>query len=182
MIVNRLRSLRTALKSDKGFTLVEIILTLTLLVLVLTLVFRFFSISNTLYRKTDDLATQQDQGRLIVEGLRKDIGTALSIRIGNSAQPGLETVDPGYYAVYVQDGKRLVRKDHDSNVTKLYSSYPLTNLIIEYAPGTGTGGLTIVHVTVSVESTVIAETDIFTENTALPAGTVAGNLLMYKPS
>lgn len=169
------------MKNKKGFTLVEMIVAILIFSLVLAMFYQFFGFSDKLFRKTDEIATMQDQARLIVQGVRKDIGTALAVAIVDS---DLDTVviPTDSYALYVQNDL-LIREDHDGAVDSVYSNSPVQNFKIVFS---STDNKTV-HVTIGQEGVGIplAATDIYLENTTANTASTAdgtGNIIVYKPS
>lgn len=177
-----LRICRAAVKDKKGFTLIELMVTVVVIALVLIMVFQFFDFSGSMFRRSDTMATQQDQGRLIVRGLRKDLGTALDVAIVNTIDPDSFSVAAGTYAVYAKNGQ-LVRKDSAGTITSVHSSYPVNYLAIQFSSTT----TSIIHIAVTVQGVVIAETDVNTLNTTVKTDSAlgfatSGNLVLFTPS
>lgn len=173
---------RAAAKNSKGFTLVELMVVIVVMVLVISMVYQFFDFNSRMLIRTDKLSDQQNVGRLIVQGLRKDFGTALTIGIVSTGNPDAFTVTSGTYTVYVKDGV-LVRKDSSGNVNTIYSSYPVEYLAIQFSSTTSS----VVNIAVTVQGTVIADTDVFTQNTTVQTDTSAGyaasgNLVLFQPA
>lgn len=176
----QLRAARDALKNNRGFTLVELMVVIALLSLVLAVIFQFFSFSGAMLTRTDELATQQSQGRMIVQGLRKDFGTAATIAIFDSSTPDTYTPPAGSYSIYAMDGQ-LYRKDSAGTATVIYTSFPANNLAVTFSSTSAT----IIHIAVTTTDAsgavrAIGDTDVFTQNTTVTAAT--GNLVVYLPS
>ncbi len=176
-----IRKFHTLLRGKKGFTLVELMVSLAILALVLIMFYQFFGFSNNLFRKTDDLATEQDQARLMIQGLRKDIGTALDVAIAQSADPDSVALGSGYFAFYEKDYK-LARKDSSGNVAYVYSNTSLSLLELRFTSTEAS----VVHVEITANGKLLAETDIYTQNTPVNMTGAdensSGNLITYKAS
>jgi prepilin-type N-terminal cleavage/methylation domain-containing protein len=183
-IYNLFPRARRTLKSKKGFTLIEILVTLGLVTLVLAMVYQFFGFTGKLFDHTDTIAGQQDQARLMVLGLRKDLGTALNISLVYTADPSAyDVTQPGYVAVYVADNNRLVRKDSAGTVTNIYSVAPVDYLSIEFT----TEDSKTAHIAIAIEGRPITETDVYSQNADitsvnLDANGGKANLVLFKPS
>jgi len=154
-----------ALGGKRGFTLVELLISFAILTLVLTIVFQFFNFSGNMFKKTDDLAAQQDQARLIIFGLRKDLGAAMNIvalaRNNNNA-PSMDGYPENAVAVYVDKDGRLARKYADDSIENIYSNTPVDGLKIEFS--TIESDKFVVHVTISVGNDELSSTDIYIRN------------------
>lgn len=173
---------RHAFSSQNGFTLIELLVSITILVIVLSIIYQVLGFSQRFFSQTDDLATQQNQARLIVQGLRKELGTAQSLIID-----GHESVLPsaGSLALYADyAGGYLVTEDSSGKETPVYTSYPTPPMQVTFTKVSDN----VIHVKVMVGGVgnVVAETDITTLNTTIdvndPDGDNAGNFIVYVPS
>jgi prepilin-type N-terminal cleavage/methylation domain-containing protein len=186
---NLIARTRGALKSKKGFTLIELLVTLTLVTLVLAMVYQFFGFTGKLFDHTDTIADQQDQARLMVQGLRKDLGTAGTLSLLSSGNPDSVGITGAQYAVYIKAG-RLVRRDSSGNIQSVYSNVDIPLLSMEFSPDTGNSA--VVHIVIRNDTEVLAETDVYSQNTDVDTAGLTdpdtgitsgfGNVLVYTPS
>lgn len=175
---------RASLIGRMGFTLVELLISFAILALVITIVYQFFNFSGNMYKKTDDLAAQQDQARLIVLGLRKEIGTAIDAKIISAQDPSNYDVPAGSLAVFDREG-RLAQMDSSGSdsIKYVFSSVPVNLLDIEFSSSEEN----VLHVAISVDTTLIAETDIYIQNMEGSTEPLTklynkGNMVLYIPS
>ena len=162
-IFNRMKA-HTVLDSKRGLTLIELLVAFAILMLVFTIVFQFFNFSGNMFRKTDDLAVQQDQARLIIFGLRKDLGAALDISsMTYHADTEPSSIPTGYEAIYVDSDGRLTKK-YDNSKENIYSSSPVKDLQMQFT--SDASDKYVLHVVILVNFEEIASTDIYIRNLA----------------
>lgn len=165
------------LREKKGLTLVELLVTLGLLMLVLFMIWQFFDFSGKFFRKSDDTASMQDQARIIAVGLRKDLGTALSVSILPDPDPASLTLSSAEKAIYVSGGL-LRRRDSSGTVETIYSSAAHSTLVITFSRESDT----LLHMIISIQGKTLVDTSILLQNTTLPADSPPGGTVIYQPS
>ncbi len=179
-------NIKNILTSKKGFSLVEIIVVIALIILIFGIVYNFFDFSSVMSRKTDDTASKQQQARIILMGLRKDIGTALEVLL---VPEGTYSLEPGKYTIYVEKNNpsmkgRLAKRDSSGNVEYIYTSigYPTMQLDLKVIDPVNDPSM--LHMKIIIDGKVMAETDIYCLNTTVqyPPGDPTGKTLIYKPS
>ena len=158
------------LGSKKGFTLVELLISLAILMLVFTMVYQFFNFSGNMFRKTDKLASEQDQARLMILGLRRDLGLAMEIYVKNYDprydDPDDFPIKEGEVGIFVYND-RLARMNYPYNIDNIeyvYSITPVKNLKIELS-AIETDPY-IMHVVILSGDKELASTDIYFRNIA----------------
>lgn len=181
-MMNMLKKRFAALRDSRGFTLVEMMVVVVILALVFTMAYQFFSFSGNMLQRSDKLGDKQNEARLIIQGLRKDFGTALTVGVVSTADPDSFTVASGSYAVYVKNGQ-LTRKNSAGTTETVYSVNTVDYLAIQFSSTTPG----ILHIAVTVEGVILEETDVNTLNTTVKTDTASGfassgNLVVYQPS
>lgn len=166
---------RRSAADKRGFTLVELLVTVGLTVLVLAVVYTLFSFSQGVTQRTDDKAARQSQARLMLYGLKKDIGTAQEISLPAETQPDAVTPAEDCHLLYVKGGL-LCRKDADGTVTQVYSTVALDTLSVRYT----VAGTNLLRVAILFDGEELSSTEIYCQNAVLAASPTEGELLVYK--
>ena len=121
-------------KSKKGFTLVELIITMGLLVLVVFVAYNFFSASGKFFQKNSDKADAQAQGRLIIQALKIDVGTAKNIKILDREAGAAVQVVAGEVAFYVDESYVFNKIDGNSGAINKFPGMPIEGLSVLFIP------------------------------------------------
>jgi hypothetical protein len=167
-------ALKTVISKKTGMTIAELLIALALVVLVMATLAAFLGFIGKFWRNADNLASKQDQARLIINGLRNDLGTALDLYIVPLA-PSAEEMPPGYGAYYVASG-RLTRRDTAGEAQFVHSntSFDSLSVVFTYV------GPSVLKVEVYIESENMASTEILLQNAVISSGSL-GHAVVYIP-
>lgn len=105
------------LKSNKGFTLVEVVLAILLLGVVLTTVFTFFQFGNLTYRNDSEQYNLQKDARLDMDKIISDVQYADQIYIIEDIPTDDEKAYSTYSYIYINEGK-LYFSIYDNSAAK----------------------------------------------------------------
>lgn len=144
-----------ALRNEKGFTLIELIVSMTLIVLVALMAYGFLGTTGNFFKMNSDKADAQDQSRLIFQGMKIELSAAKKVTISDYVK--LE--NPGEIGYYVQ-GNQFYREEYPHDETVAFGNLPVPGLTVEYVPAT-TNSMRMI---VSANNEVQFETEIFSEN------------------
>jgi prepilin-type N-terminal cleavage/methylation domain-containing protein len=125
------------LNSEKGFTLIEVVLVLALASLVFLIIYSIYSTSIAVYQKTEEQIDAQSQFRLVIGILEKEVGTATEVELLHMDEVP-DPVPPGYKCIYVKtDGVQGYFCSKTEDGEKEYvTPYPLKDLSMKFRQGT----------------------------------------------
>jgi len=170
----KIKTLKAIISKKSGMTIAELLVALMLVALVMATLAAFFGFIGKFWKTADNLAAKQDQARLIVNGLRYDLGTALDLYIVSST-PTAGEIPSGYGAYYVANG-RLARRDTAGTAVYVFSNVSYDSLSVVFS----LSSLTVLKVDVYIESELMASTEIFLQNCVISSGS-SGYAVIYLP-
>ena len=143
------------IKSNRGFTIIELLVVATLMVLVVWTAYAFFGVTGNFLDKNTEKADAQSQSRLIFQGMKIEIGSAKSVIIGN--KEALEGI-PG--TIYFVEDDIFYKKMNGGSNTPAFGALPVKGLTIEYEKVKSK----IVKITISADGGYEATIEIFSPN------------------
>lgn len=151
------------LKSEKGFTIVELLVVLVLTGLVFSTAFQLLQTSFDSYRSTAERVDAQSQYRLIIGILEREAGTATSVLLMTSVP---DTVEDGYACIYVKSDGEVGKffKKTSAGEKEYVTPYPLQDLTMTFERATSKNILTVkLHSKVTNDYTG----NIYTQNSSM---------------
>lgn len=174
-----------ALKNKKGFTLVELIVSLGLVVMLGVVIFYLTNSTVSLYKRNTDTATIQDQSRIIVQGLKNEMRSASGVTVTDSPV----SLSAGQAAYFVSGGM-LCRQEYGDTATPTFSTqeYDTLQVTFSFVPAfasdpafpSDVDPVTVLHIAVSIEGRLREETDVFLLNSAV-SGATSGSAVVFTP-
>ena len=167
--------------NPKGFTLVELIITMGLLVLVIFIAYSFLTTSGNFFNKNSDRADAQAQARLIVQGMRTELTTAKKVEIVNQA---ILYVDSGEIGYHVESNVLTkVRTSSEGGSSPAFGSLPLDYLDVQFVRQSPK----LLEMIITVNDGIIFKTKIYSPNindyeeTSGGGMTTSGNAVLITP-
>ncbi|HZK61910.1 MAG TPA: prepilin-type N-terminal cleavage/methylation domain-containing protein [Anaerovoracaceae bacterium] len=185
MINNQVKlSDQKKLWNQKGFTLVELIVTMGLLMLIISLIYSFFLISNNFGKMNSDKADAQAQSRLIFEGLKKEVATAktgfLVIATSDSPENILGLIKDGEYAYFVYNGV-YSKMNFAGEIEPAFGNLGLDTIAVSYEVVADTGFNNKLLRVIILANDITLETEIYSPNSGITeAGGQTKNVLILK--
>ena len=174
---------RNKLKSNQGFTIVELIVSLVLVSMVLLAGFQLLQATLQSFRATNERVDAQSQFRLIVDILEKEVGTATSVLLMEDPSDIPDPMPDGYAAIYAKtdgDVGKFYKRTRAAGEVEYVTPYPLKELTMIFERATSKNIMTVyLHARVTNDYTG----NIYTQNSSMinvDPGTVY-TVVYYKP-
>lgn len=127
-------------KNKKGFTLIELIVSVVLIGLVLTMIYSFFNTSNNLFKFNERRSDAQAQLRSIMDGLKNDVKTSSHVAIMPDVSTAITKAGSLhlsnyriFYADTVDGSNYTILKRTSGSTEVAYANLPLKSLTITFS-------------------------------------------------
>lgn len=175
------------LKNKKGFTLIELMVTILIIFLIFAMVYSFMSASGNFFNKNSARADAHAQSRLIFEGIKKEVGTAKGLVIvGNATPVGIHGLMASEDSAYFVAGNVFSKMDYASVIVPAFGVLPVNNIFVTFSIDTNKPK--VLEIIIEADDGFVLKTEMSTNNsisegsiiTRFPSSITQGNALIIK--
>lgn len=179
-LINNKVKIKGVPKNKRGFTLIELMISLALVSLVLTAAYSFLGTTNKFFNVNIKRSDAQSQLRLIMDGLKKEVETSSSVNISSNSSVTPSSTERMFYSGTTSGSSYTLLLKTTGGTTPAFGDMQLKSFSITFS--TSIAAPKMLTVTMSTSEGYSLTGTILSPNVISIGGVLTGNTLTCVPA